>query len=443
MKKASTHATRRTSFVRALLRLALALTLGAALATPAWNDALAASRKSKSERSSKKTKERPRGRHSQSASKKITTKLQAMVDLIGEEKYEEARKIGEQALRGRNLRDVEIAQLNRFVGFTYSSNEQYEKAIPHFGKAISMNALDQKTQYDLQFTLAQLYMATDEYEEAVGVLEDWLAASEEPEPKAYYYIAIAYTQMDRIDDAIPPAKKAVELADRPKESWDRLLINLYFQQQSYDEMLPLLQQMVRLFPKKNYWMQLSAVYSELDDDHAAMAVQQLAYVQGFLDQDGDQRRLARMYLYHDIPYWAAQVMTSGLENGVIEKDADSFELLANAWITAREFDKAVEPLAEAAELSETGDIYARLGQVYLEREEYIKAIDAIEAGIAKGELKNPGQAYLLLGICNFNADKLVASRRAFEKAVADKDAKSLAVQWITRVDDTIRNREKT
>jgi len=442
MKQVSPPAKTRASFVRTLLRFALAITLGASLTAPAFHDALAASDKSKSRSSrTKKVKERPKGRQSQSAGKKVTAKLQAMVDLISEEKYPEARKVGEQALRARKLKDVEIAQLHRFIGFTYSSDDKYEDAIPHFEKAIARNALDQKTQYDLQFNLAQLYMATDQFASAVDVLNTWIDATEFPSSKAYYYLAIAYTQMDSIDEAIAPAQKAVELAERPKESWSRLLINLYFQKQRYTEMLPLLQELVRLFPKKSYWMQLSAVYTELDDDKSAMSVQQIAYLQGFLDQDKDKRRLARMYLYHDIPYWAARIVATGIENETIEKDAESYELLANAWITAREFEKAVEPLSNAATLAETGDTYARLGQVFLEREEYDNAIDALEAAFEKGDLRNPGQAYLLLGICNFNAEKLAASRKAFRKALDDEKTKKIAAQWITHVDNTIRMRE--
>ena len=116
-------------------------------------------------------------------------------------------------------------------------------------------------------------------------------------------------------------------------------------------------------------------------------------------------------------------------------------VLPNAWITAREFEKAVEPLSNAASLSESGDTYARLGQVFLEREEDENAIDALESAFEKGDLKNPGRTYLLLGICNFNVEKLSASRKAFRKALEDDKTKKIAAQWITHVDNTIRMRE--
>ena len=429
---------------RKWLRIAGTMTLALLLTTPALESAVAKDdAPSRSSRSSRKAKEKakPKGRTSQNAGKKVQGRLQAAYELIGEEKYDEARAILEQALRKKNLRDVEVAQLNRFIGFTYTSADRYEEGIVHFKKAVSLGALDLTTQRDLQFNLAQLYMATEQFGEAAATLTSWIQSSEDPAPKAYYYLAIAYTQQEKIDEAIPPAKKAVELAERPKESWTRLLLNLYFQKQNYTGMLPLLEELVRLFPSKSYWQQLAAVYAELDDEKTSMAIQQLAHMQGYVDTDKGKRRLARMYLYHDMPYWAARLIKEGLENESIEEDADSFELLANAWITAREFDNAVEPLARAADLSDSGDIYARLGQVYLEREEYGNAIDAIDSAFTKGDLKNPGQAYLLLGICNFSADRFPASLRAFRNAHKFEKTKKIASQWLTHVENTMKIQE--
>ena len=435
--------------LRRLAKLIGFLMLGAFLVAPALDVAQAQSDRQKNSRSSKsrsaaekkkkkQQKRKPRGKSSQAIGKKVGAKLNEANDLIAAEKYDEARRLLDTELRRSDkLRSVELAQINRFYGFTYTSEEKYLEGIPYFVKAVELKALDEKTQIDLSFQLAQLYMATEQFQNSVDALNRFIEETLEPEARAYYLLAVGYTQLDDIDAALPPAKTAVELTESPKESWLRLLLNLHFQKSSYAEMLPILELMVREFPKKAYWMQLSAVYSELEDDERAMSVQQLAFTSGYLDADRDLLRLARMYLYNDIPYWAAKVVERGFEDETIEKDADSWELLANSWITAREFDRAVDPLTRAAELAETGIPYARLGQVYLEREEWNQAIDAINLGIERGNLRNPGQAFLLLGVCNFNAERYQSALSAFRRAIQHDRVKTIASQWIGHVRNTI------
>ena len=124
--------------------------------------------------------------------------------------------------------------------------------------------------------------------------------------------------------------------------------------------------------------------------------------QGLLTEDKELRRLARSYLYHDLPYPAAKVLEKGLEDGAIDADAEAYELLANSWIAAREYDRSLAPLQKAAELSDDGNLFVRLGQVHLQREEWSEAAEQLQQAIEKGGLEDPGNAELLLGIAYYN-----------------------------------------
>ena len=57
-------------------------------------------------------------------------------------------------------------------------------------------------------------------------------------------------------------------------------------------------------------------------------------------------------------------MQSGMDGDRIEKTGKNYELLARAYMQAREWDKAIAPLTRAAEMSDEGKFYVQLAQSY-------------------------------------------------------------------------------
>jgi tetratricopeptide (TPR) repeat protein len=246
-------------------------------------------------------------------------------------------------------------------------------------------------------------------------------------------MGLAYFQMQDYDKAVEKVKEAIARSTEPRESWMRMLYALYTEQEDYQKATPILEELVLRFPKKQYWVQLSLIYGAREDYPRSLAVQQLAYDQGYLTEDKELRRFARTYLFNELPYPAAKVLEEGLESGRIEPDADAYELLANSWIAAREFDRALAPLKKAAELAEGGDLYVRLGQVHLQREQWSEAAAMLEKAIAKGDLKRPGNVELLLGIAHYNSDHFDRAHRYFVRARKYDSVREEADRWITHL----------
>jgi tetratricopeptide (TPR) repeat protein len=163
-------------------------------------------------------------------------------------------------------------------------------------------------------------------------------------------------------------------------------------------------------------------------------VQQLAYTQGFLTEDKELMRLARSYLYHDLPYPAAEVLEEGLRSGAINGSVEAYELLANSLIAAREYERSLPPLRRAAELSDNGDLYVRLGQVHMQQEAWNDASVLLEKAVDKGGLEDPGNAVLLMGISYYNGAQPTRARAAFQRARKYDSKRSEADRWITHID---------
>lgn len=368
-------------------------------------------------------------------------KLSEANEAIAEEKFAEARAVLEQMAEKRGLNPHEQALLYQTLGMLEAEQENYAGAARHVEKSLALQALPPDQQLRMTYNLAQLYVATEQFDRAIPLLEKWFAQTENPQPLSYYQLAGAYVQAEQSEKALAPARKAVELSESPKESWIQLLVALYFEKREYAKIRPLLEQLVERFPKKTYWMQLAAVYSELGEEKKSLAVHQIAYEQGLLDRDAEIRMLAQLLLFHELPYRAGRVLEKGLEDGVVEADASAYELLANSWISARNYERAIAPLERAAELSKSGDLYVRLAQVQMERERWDEAVAALRAAIEKGGLDDPGRPHLLLGICSFRGGNLDGAERSFQRARQFEVFRHDADLWLRQVERERANRE--
>jgi tetratricopeptide (TPR) repeat protein len=395
------------------LLLVLLLTLGAAGAAGA--------------KKKKEDEEKKQFTVSEAMHKKLTTALEA----LQEEKYPEAERVLKD-LEGRaeRLNAYERALVYQMLGYLESGRERYKQALVYFEKCLSEDALPEGGQTSTRFNVAQLYLATEQYDKAVTSLEKWFEEVETPNSSAYYLLAVAYYQIGKIDKAIVPAKQAVDLSTTPKEPWLQLLIGLYYEAKQFEKALAPLEVLIVVNPKKDYWKQLSSLYAHLGKEKQSLAVMQLAYSQGFLEIDRELRALAQLYLYHSLPYRAALVLEDGFAKEILEPDDSAWEMLANSWLLAREYDRALKPLNTAAELSPKGNLYARLGAVLVEREQWSEASDALLKAVEKGKLDNPGSTNLLLGISFYHQSQIARANKHFRAALDDEKSSKPAAQWL-------------
>ena len=368
-----------------------------------------------------------------SPSSRIERYGEAAMELLAEGDAPAAKALLEK-LNPKRLNPYERALTSIRLGYVSYELEDPRAAIENFSKALGENILSVKQDAELRFNIVQLYAALGQWRDVLDAIDDWAGYVEERTALSFYLQAIAYYQLDDSDESIVYAEKAVESAPEAKEGWLQLLAALYVKKQDYKSAAPVLEELVVSFRKKEYWSQLSLIYGAIDDFRGSLAVQQVAYLQGLLTQDKELRRLARGYLYNELPHPAAQVLQQGIEERALDADVEAYELLANSWIAAREYDKSLEPLARAADLSEDGNLYVRLGQVRMQREEWSEAVRTFQKAVAKGDLKEPGNAHLLLGICQYNDRSVARARASFGLARKHEDSRSQADAWIDHIE---------
>lgn len=373
---------------------------------------------------------------------KVNSRINRYLGAAMEQSEEQSPEVGLnliQRLNPKRLNPMERAKVYQIEGLIHYQAGNLEETIESFSKSIDERILPLDQEGKLRFNVAQLYAAQYKWEETIEAIYEWFRWTTEEDPVAYYLLGIANYQLGNFDLAIVNTRKAIEVSDQPKESWYQLLAALWVQRQNYHKAAPIFEQLVTRFPKKNYWVQLGLIYGALEDYSASLAIQQLAYEQGLLTEDKELRRLARALLFNELPYPAAQILQKGIDEGAIEATPDSLQLLANSWIAAREFEKSLPPLLRAADIAEDGNLFVRLGQVHLQREEWAAAAGHLENAIEKGGLEKPGAAHLLAGIAYYNNAQAFRAKSAFVRAARFDATKKEAEQWIDHLEKESSN----
>jgi tetratricopeptide (TPR) repeat protein len=357
-------------------------------------------------------------------------KLSDAIEALNAGKYAEAKALLAK-INPERLSPYERSRVEQIHASVAQAEGDYASALKHIQAAIASGGLNEQETSQAKYQVAQIAIAQEKWQEGLNALKDWFATATNPNSAAYYLMAVAYYQLKDYKNAIPAAEKAIELSDKPQESWLQLLLALRLQNEQYAEALPILKRLLNAAPdKKSYWLQLSAVNSELQKYDDAVSAMEVAYRGGILTEAAEIKRLSELLLFVGIPYRAAQLLSKAIDDDKVKGDKKTYETLANCWIAAREYDKATQPLSRAAQLHENGDLYVRLAEVLMQREKWPEASDALQNALDKGKLKDTGNTKLLMGIAMYSQKKPQEARTWFQQAREYPNERKAADGWL-------------
>lgn len=332
----------------------------------------------------------------------------------------------------------ETAVMWQFYAFIYFEQDRTSDAMRAYENLLMQPDLPLGLEQDSAYTLAQLYMQEGSYEESLSMLDRWFSISENPGPEAYVLRAQIYYQMERFADGIEPVTTAIELAEergtQVKEGWYQLLNVFYFETENNPKVIETLRILLSNWPKKDYVVQLAGMYGQEGQEQYQTALFQTAHEMGWLTRGNEHRSLASMLLSEEVPYQAAIVLENGLEEGTIEATEQNWRMLATAWQQAQEDERALEPLQEAAALSDDGDLSQRLAVSYANLARWEDCIGAARDALEQG-LDREDDVQLTLGNCLVELERYEQARSAFQSAAQSERTRDTAQQWINFIDE--------
>ncbi len=361
-----------------------------------------------------------------------------------EEKYGDAIRILNE-LRGRTgaaaLNSYELANLYNMYAFIHYTQEDYARALESYRQVVAQPDIPIAMETNTRFTIAQLFFVQERWRDGIAELNRWFELTESPTAQAHMLLGQAYYQLEDFNRSLENVNRAMDMERSrgrvPAESWYALQRFLYFNREDYARVIQILEEMLVHYPKKEYWVQLSHMYGETRQERKQLSAMETAYRQGLLDRETEITNLAYLMLANEVPYKAARVLEQGMKDGVVQRNARNLELLGNAWRASQELRRSIPVMEEAARRSDEGEIWARLANIYVDNEEFDKAIEAAREALRKGGVRRPDSTQLVLGMALFNTQQYDAARRAFREAARDNRSRTHAEQWLNYMETEI------
>jgi tetratricopeptide (TPR) repeat protein len=385
-------------------------------------------------------------KRTQAMNNKVYEKLQEAQAAVEAKNFPEAFSVlDELTSASKPLNDAEMANVLNVYAFIYYTQEDYPKAIKAYRDIIQLEQAPDGTKVQSRYSLAQLYFVIEDYRNGVDTLLEWFDASTTVGANAYVLLSQGYYQLKEYDLALENVEIAInmykETGKVPKENWYGLQRFLYYEKENYSKVVEILDELLVHYPKKSYWIQLSAMYGELQDESKQLAALETAYVQKMLTNEQELVRMAYLYLNGNVPYKAAKLLDEGVRNKVIEPTSKNLDLLGSSWRQAQEIEKAIPEMAKAASKAENGELWSRLCSVYLDGDQFKKAVDACDQALKKGGVKRTDTAYLVKGMAHFNLKEYKSARTAFNQAAKDERSEKYATQWISFMDKELERQK--
>jgi tetratricopeptide (TPR) repeat protein len=326
----------------------------------------------------------------------------------------------------------EKALVNYNLGIAYSSKNDYPNAVKAFAKAIETKALPRGQNEQLTYNLGQLYIVTGQFDEGIKTLQGYIAtACGTVGPDAHIFLANALTEKKRYQEALPQIDLAISKAKEVKEVWLQMKLAISYELKDYKGCADALVQMIARSPDKaEYWRQLSSVLYELKDDTQSVAVLALAEKQGMLQKPAEIKNLYSVYMMIEAPYKAGALLEDAMAKNRIPADETNLGALSDAWINAREADKAEATLKKLASMSEKGDYYYKLGAMYGDNEKWKDSQAMLQKALEKGGIKKTGEVYMRLAVAYYGQKNNPAAIQALQKAQSYDETRKQAGEWL-------------
>ncbi|MEE9426105.1 MAG: tetratricopeptide repeat protein [Methylococcales bacterium] len=321
------------------------------------------------------------------------------------------------------------------IGAIYTAQGNYQAAADALEKSLVGDALPEQQRLDVQFNLGQVYLALNQYQQALAVLKPWIEQNQSPSAHDNLLLAQLYSELKQYDQALIYAKRLLKNKNPPENHY-QMVIAINFELKKYADAGRLLETLVQRFPdNKTYWQQLAASYQYSGNYHKTTAVKDLAYRAKLLNRPDDILQLAQLYNYTGSPYLAAQLLEKEMKGGALPKSSKNLTQLSDTWFQAREYQKAATALSKAAKKLNSGEIYLRLGGLYFEQQDWQNAYTSLKTAVSKSGLKKPGNAWLLYGMSAHEINLDDEAKQAFTKAMDYTYSRSGAQQWLNSMEE--------
>jgi len=303
---------------------------------------------------------------------------------------------------GSPLNPYEKSTIYQMVGQANNDIGNTAQALSAFQNAINAGGLLPNEVDNIKVVIAQLMIVNGQYREGAQALEDYLRGGGQEKPAYVELLVQAWVEAEDYRRALPWAEKWFNRAS-PKERKHFDLLNfLYNNLNMPGKQADIVKQMIQKWPEdRTLWDNWASMLGNGGREQDAFEVNKMLYLGGAMTKESDIKKIIQYYSFYEMPYQAAQILEREMRSGRVTRNPENLEELSKYYRTAREYQKAIPILEEAAQSSNSAKLYAALGEAYYNEGDCNKAEDSFGKAIARGY--DAGKSWMQVANCIYDS----------------------------------------
>ncbi|WND02887.1 hypothetical protein QGN29_00735 [Temperatibacter marinus] len=283
----------------------------------------------------------------------------------------DAESLIKDALNSSRTPDYDRASMLQLYSQINFERGDTKAAIKNLEDFLSYEAVFRETRlHGITYSVAQLNYSEEQYDRALDYLNDWFKLSDTVCHKVTTtqntFIAQLYYVTKDYNKAISYMQRAIDEAEAnpetdSKEQWYQLLASSYYELGNVNRYRDMLEIMVVKWSKPEYYKRLASVHQELGEDTVSYSLFEAIYEMGWMDNKPNEiKMVAQIQFARESSIKAAWIIESALRDGRMKSDTDNTRLLAQAYMSSYEFEKAVPPLTKVADELQDPELYLQV-----------------------------------------------------------------------------------
>ena len=321
-------------------------------------------------------------------------------------------------LRTQELNCYEEGAIIRLSAYIKIEQGDRRGAVRDLEDAMAKGYIPPDQHANTYYNIAQIYLQEENLAEALRYMQRWMQAGGQPDRTQKWQLAVLYQRAGNIRESVRFAEEVRrEDGSRFDQQLYDLLVFLYNDIGDKAKLAEVLEVLVERNPQeRKYWDAIAGNYFAGNEEMRAFAVQNAMYLAGLLTTEDEIMRIVNFYNRFNAPYHAARVLEKEMNAGRIRRTVERLSLLADFYQVAREHEKAIPVIRQAAEMSNSGAFYERLGASYNELQKWQESEEALQRALNTPGIRDRGTAWVRIGQARYERNDRSGAREAFRQA---------------------------
>jgi tetratricopeptide (TPR) repeat protein len=331
--------------------------------------------------------------------------------------------------------------IDALLGYVLYRQNKYKQAAAVYERLLESPLMPTAQVSERTKAIAEMYFKMGDYPRAAKWAKAFLGQHPD-EPQVATMLGDAYFRMDDYKNAAATMTAIVADAEHdrriPKESWLRIIEDSYYRLEDVRGMESALVPLVGYFHEPDDWRELLDLCSrDVHDERIALGYHRLMFELDVLTRPDDYEAMVFETLNAGVPAESLQVLDSARNKDVFstpDSVPGRYERLLKRVQTEMAANRILlRRLATTPTDASRGQDDVLLGQIYLSYGQYDQAVAALNRGIKKGDVRDPDEAHMSLGIAYLQQGLRDLADEAFRTVDKGSPWAGLAELWRLRV----------